>query len=570
MTAAAAQGRELRPHCFPEGAGNAWIVVYTDGVRFFLLEREGAPLIEVTRDGAWNWFDRDDRFAWSRDGFKRDMRSMCSDDTPESPAPLVPLDTVTAPPLNPALLPGSLGRFSAALAAATETPAELPFAMVLAALATVTQGRFRIVVKPGYSEPLNLWMLCALPPGNRKSAVEDSAKAPLLDWEAGEAERLAPDILHATEERRVAETQAEVLRKQAAKAKAAAERSKLMRELRDLLADMPEVPRAPQLVTTDATPERLGILLAENRERMGWLSSEGGVFDMLAGRYSGGVPNLDLMLKAHSGDHERVDRAGRPPVHLRRPALTVGLSPQPEVLRGLVQKPGFRGRGLLGRFLYLLPPSPVGFRTLEGPPVPEPLAREYAAMLGAVLAREDEAPALLRLSKGALADWREFALTVEAAMRPGGEFEPITDWAGKLPGAAARLAGNLHVAAHAHGRPEAVDVAPETMGAALDLAALFSQHALAAFDLMGADASTQAARQVWGWVEARRVAEFTARDCWQGIRGRFARMAEVSEALAVLTERGYLNEDRPARPGPGRPPAPVYRVREDLSRGWGA
>ena len=487
---------------------------------------------------------------------------------PKPPAPLVPLDAFTAPPLNPALLPGSLGRYAAALAAATETPPELPVAMTLAALATATHGRFRIMVKPDYVEPLNLWLLCALPPGNRKSAVEDAAKAPLLEWEEAEADRLAPEILHMTEERRVAEAQADSLRKQAAKAKATAERSDLMRELRDLLADMPEVPRAPQLVTTDATPERLGMLLADNRERMGWLSSEGGVFDLLAGRYSGGIPNLDLMLKAHSGDHERVDRAGRPTVYLRRPALTIGLSPQPEVLRGLAQKPGFRGRGLLGRFLYLLPPSPVGFRTLEGPPVPGPVAREYAAMLGVILRRDEEIPALLRLSRGAFADWREFALTVEAAMRPGGEFEPITDWAGKLAGAAARLAGNLHVAAHAHGRPEAEDVSPETMGAALELAALFAQHALAVFDLMGADASTQAARQVWGWIEARRVAQFTARECWQGLKGRFARMAEVSEALAVLTERGYLDEDRPARAGPGRPPAPVYRVREELARGW--
>ena len=28
-------------------------------------------------------------------------------------------------------------------------------------------------------------------------------------------------------------------------------------------------------------------------------------------------------------------------------------------------QPGFRGRGLLGRFLYLLPPSPLGCRNLS-------------------------------------------------------------------------------------------------------------------------------------------------------------------------------------------------------------
>jgi hypothetical protein len=62
------------------------------------------------------------------------------------------------------------------------------------------------------------------------------------------------------------------------------------------------------------------------------------------------------VLKAYSGDPERLDRGSRPPVYLRSPRLSIGLSPQPDVLRGLAAKPGFRGRGLLGRFLYLLTP----------------------------------------------------------------------------------------------------------------------------------------------------------------------------------------------------------------------
>jgi len=49
---------------------------------------------------------------------------------------------------------------------------------------------------------------------------------------------------------------------------------------------------------------------------MAWLSSEGGVFDLLQGRYSKDIPNLELALKAHSGDAERVNRGSRPPVFL--------------------------------------------------------------------------------------------------------------------------------------------------------------------------------------------------------------------------------------------------------------
>jgi hypothetical protein len=192
---------------------------------------------------------------------------------------------------------------------------------------------------------------------------------------------------------------------------------------------------------------------------MAWLS-EGGIFDLLAGRYSSGIPNLDLVLKAWSGDAERVDRGGRPPVFLREPLLSIGLSPQPDLLRGLATRPGFRGRGLLGRFLFLLPPSPLGFRTLEARPMGATTEAAFRAGVGAMLnwplATDDEGRPrrhVIRLSREAREAWLEFARAMESTMRPGGDFEHATDWAGKAPGQAARLAGVLHCIEHAHGHP---------------------------------------------------------------------------------------------------------------------
>ena len=78
-------------------------------------------------------------------------------------------------------------------------------------------------------------------------------------------------------------------------------------------------------------------------------SPEGDLFDMLAGRYTGGAPNFDVILKGHPGDTLRVDRRGRSE-HVPHPALTIGLTVQPDVIRGLVDKPGFRGRGLIADF----------------------------------------------------------------------------------------------------------------------------------------------------------------------------------------------------------------------------
>jgi hypothetical protein len=496
-------------------------------------------------------------------------------DSPAPWPPLVSLDQPDLPRIGADVLPGWAGRFAAALAEATETPPELAVAMILATASAAAARRLRLMVRPGYFEPLNLWMCCALPPGNRKSAVQSAAAAPLLAWERDQAEAMAGEIKAAASERKTQEARIAAISAKAARTQDVIEFRDLADDAARIEAEMVETPRPPQLWTSDATPERLGPLLADNGEVMAWLSSEGGVFDLLSGRYSGGIPNLDLVLKSHSGDAERVDRGSRPPVYLRSPLLTVGLSPQPDVLRGLTSRPGFRGRGLLGRFLYMLPLSPLGYRTLTARPVPEAVEADYARGIRALLDLElapgpdgEDRHHLIRLSPDAHAEWLEFARTIEAGMRPGGEFEGATDWAGKCPGAAARLAGVLHAIQHGDRTPLAGDVTAETMGRALDLMAVIARHSLAALDLMGNDESIAAARKVWDWVKSGQRGTFSTREAWQGLKGSFARMADLNAAFEVLEERGYLEVREAKKAGPGRPASPTVIIRPDLSAGW--
>ncbi|MCP5408341.1 MAG: DUF3987 domain-containing protein [Chromatiaceae bacterium] len=488
---------------------------------------------------------------------------------------LVPLDAPNQPRLDLVHLPGWAGDFSRAIAADTETPHELAAGMVLVACATAAARRLRVMVKPGYIEPCNLWIVVALPPGNRKSSVQTSATSPLLDWERDQATIMEPEIKRIISERKTMEVRAKEKRNKAAKEKDNLKAAELSREAADIEAELPDIPMQPQLWTSDATPERLGALLAEQGECMAWLSSEGGVFELLQGRYSNGIPNLDLVLKAHSGDAERVDRGSRPPVFLKSPRLSIGLSPQPDVLRGLAYKPGFRGRGLLGRFFYLLPPSPLGYRLLQSNPVPEAVCNAYAAGLRAMLDWEpaidehgNERLHLLRLSTEAREEWYEFAQAIEVQMRPGHDLEHFTDWAGKAPGAAARLAGVLHGIKHAHGRPWDAAITAETMNAALEIMAITTHHSLAALDMMGADPTIAAARLVWDWIERGRLDRFTVREAYNVLRGTFPRVAKLREALEALEERGYLEVIEPPRDGPGRPPSPIVRLRPGIARVW--
>jgi Protein of unknown function (DUF3987) len=482
----------------------------------------------------------------------------------------IPLDNPDLPELPQSLFPAWCENFINAVAAATETPRELAAGLVIGVIATCTQKKFVVEPKPGYFEPLNLWIATALESGNRKSAVLNLVTTPLLQWQCEQADSMRPKIVAAASKLETARARIEAMRTKAAKKIDASEYEVAAREIAELEAELPPVPKCPQLWTSDVTPERLGVLLAENDEAMTVLTDEGGsIFENIAGRYSGGIPNLDLFLKAHTGSGERVDRGSRGPVHLVAPALSMVLSPQPDLLLGLSNKRDFRGRGFLARFLYLLPRSSLGHRSGDSGPIPESVVADYSAGIRALLRIErlETGPRVIKLSDAARCDWREFSNMVEVELRDGGRFEHCRDWAGKLPGAAGRLAGNLHCAYHAHGNPEEIQVTPKTMDAALTLAKLFGHHALKAFDLMGVPESVKAARKVWAWVSRSAESHFTARDCHQALRSRFPRAADLVPAFEVLVERHYIRRVEPIPGGPGRP-LRKYEVHPELVKEW--
>ena len=482
----------------------------------------------------------------------------------------VPLKENFAPQLDPELLPGIIGDMARAVSIETETPFELAAGLILSVIGTACQGKFVVKIKPGYQEPVNIWTVTALDPANRKSSVLIKITSPLNQWENNKRLEFDPWIKDAASKLKNQEARIKSLRAQYGKAKQEDLRE-IEKEIAEIENNFVQVPVYPKLWAQDVTPEHLGTLLNIHNEVMAIISSEGGIFDIIGGRYSNGIPNLDLFLQSHSGDPVRVDRGSRDPVFLNGPALTLGLSPQPEVLRGLVDKPGFRGKGLLARFLYFLPKSNLGYRGLESDPVPENIKLNYQNLISQLLdiePREDEhgnrQPYILRFSNEAYREWSDFYMVVEKGLREGGRFEYITDWAGKLPGAAARIAGLLHCAENPD-QPWAQEINIETMQNALEIAATLTDHALIAFDLMGADKSLDLARKVWRWIERGRYQSFKKRDCFNALQGTFQKVSNIEDPLNVLQERNYI-QARTKQTG-GRPSI-EYDVNPEIIKRW--
>jgi putative DNA primase/helicase len=474
------------------------------------------------------------------------------------------------PSFDSRCLPGVLGRMAEATMAATETPIELPAGLMLAIIATAVQGKMKINVKSGYSEPLCIWTVAFLDSGNRKSSVQNSVSQPLNTWEAKKRDQMAPVIRKLESERKNQESRLKSLRARYGKAKAS-ELDQLQNEILEIETGLQEPQKYPKIWVQDVTPEHLGTLLGLHDGRMSILSAEGGIFDIIAGRYSNGIPNLDVFLQSHSGDGIRVDRGNRDPIYLESPSLTFGLSPQPDVLKEIAEVKGFRGRGLLARFLFLIPKSNLGYRTLESKPIPETVSNEWETAIHTLLSIEPQRgqdgrirPFVINLSRAAYAEWHEFSQAVEKEMREGGRFESMTDWAGKFPGAAARLAGLLHCVQNSE-QPWAEEVSLKTMQQTLDLAATFATHAEAAFESMGADRGMDGARRIWTWVERGRLASFTKRDCFYVLKSAFRRVSEIEEPLLILEERNYLAST--TRKTGGRPSI-EYTVNPELVARW--
>jgi replicative DNA helicase len=163
---------------------------------------------------------------------------------------------------------------------------------------------------------------------------------PIYDIEAALQEEARPAIIEAEVAKEAAEARAESIMTKARKADDALASSSLVAEAAGLRmeADAIVVPPKPRLTASgDVTPETLTKLLAAHG-RIGVLSPEGDLFDIIAGRYSK-QPNLGVFLQGHKGERLQTERITRDADLSEKPALTIGITLQPPVLMDLAQTP---------------------------------------------------------------------------------------------------------------------------------------------------------------------------------------------------------------------------------------
>jgi hypothetical protein len=487
------------------------------------------------------------------------------DPVPLSAAPEVPGFPLWA-------LPGWVGEYAACVAEVTQTPPDLAGCLALAVLSVAASGK--VWVDAGaWTEPTCLYVVVVLPPGNRKSEVFRAMTAPLRTAEKTLIDAARPRIAEALICRKIAEASAD--RTSRAAETAAADPASPDRTTAALIdaaearleLDAAAIPAEPCLFADDTTIERLGSRLAEQGGRFAVLSPEGELFSIAAGRYSG-TPNLGVLKSAHAGEPIRIDRMGRPPEHIDAATLTLGICTQPGVLNRLGDTPEFREQGLLARLLYSVPESRLGYRDPSPDPMP-PAARDlYTATLTALTLSLDALtePRTLTFTPDASRAVTGLLGAIEPRFRPGADLAHMTDWGGKLAGATIRIAGLLHLAAHARDGWD-TPITPATLDAATQISDYYTQHAKAAYDTIGADPATADARAILDWARNTRACRFAARDILPSLRQRFAKVTDLNPALAILESRGWIRRlPAPPQQGRGRPAAPAWETHPEVTQ----
>ncbi len=461
-------------------------------------------------------------------------------------------------------LPNPIYEYVMAVADHSQTAPDMAATIALGVLSTCLQKKFKVECGQGYHEPVNLYIAVIAQPGERKSSVMRSMTKCISDYEeeynlAHEHEIQSDKYQRDNLISRIASLQKKLEHKYTE------EVARELNQLKSELANRPQK-RPLRLFADDVTSEALVTLMAQNGGALSVVSSEGGPFDIMGGRYSGKA-NFDVFLKSSCGDSIRVDRLGRELDYIPDPALTCILSVQPRVLDDIMANNAMSGRGLLARFLYCSPPSLIGHRVYNAPAIPLDVASDYKKLMYLLLnLPKQEKPYLLHIYREAreiisahFAEHEKY-LTQEGLSCP--------DWANKYIGTVHRIAGLIHVAEMSDNNPD-YEISGTTMHRAIEIGRYFLSHANYAYSLMAVDTDLRKAKFVCAKLKSH-VGKSGERKInrgklYQSCRGKYyAKTEELFPTLELLEDRGYIYIESQEYKGVGRPKDFVIHINPQL------
>ena len=514
--------------------------------RTFLGARKTDPA-----GGSWRAEDEWDRMLpgipaiLANDGLTPDSEKRCCDPAKDTWPAITEITQEAQTPFPVDALPTGMRAAVEEVACTRMVDPAIPGAAFLAAAAGAVGGRLGVHINSSWYTRCNLYIAVVAETGDGKSPGVSPAMESLhrleevMQEDADTARHLASMEIPKLKERLRAEEE-----------KVAPDPSHVMDLRRRLDEHECTLRTDPRLVVDDITPERLAELLHENDGHIVAVNDEGALFSHLLGMYSQN-PNLGPFLKAWDGSRLTMDRKGgggreRTAIVVTNPRMTMLAAVQPRVLSdlGSPRHQGLRQRGVLGRVLFVWPPSMAGRRTLRGQPHTVALTRviEWNRHLEELALSVDQAHA--RFTPAAydrFADWHD---ELETELPAGAAYSEVKDFVVKYREQVARIAALFALLEDESEDPAEVEVTEEHVSRATQLGDYFLQVALAVIESWQ-DRPVALARQLIAKIRKTDTRTFTVRDACRWTK---ARKDDVLLALELLEHHGHL---RPANPGTG-------------------
>lgn len=452
---------------------------------------------------------------------------------------LLPLFEVPNLPTFPVnALSGAFRRYVEEVATQIQVPVDA-IAMIELAIMSMVLARKVVIEHKGHREHPMLMVAVALAVGNRKSSIIKRATRAAKEWQ----DAMVP--LVATE-RAIAERAIAVMEKRlkACDADESTDDETCRQLLRDLQASRDTMPAIPKLLVSDSTEEALQLDLHE-QAAIAIADSEGGaMLSILTGKYTGGRPGYETLLRGWSGDDFRVSRVNKARnLDIRSPRLAIAVLVQPSVLdRVVTDSEDFRDQGVAARFAWILPRSLLGERDMNPSPASREMIQWHDDLIKQLLDVTQRLPddLAITLAPETIAVFDRFESWLEPQFKT--RFKFISDLGSKLAWTILRYAAALHAFEHGAAcldRPLALD----TFRSACVVAEYVFIHSeyviLNIFDRHGLDRELLAVRD---WLRDQKREVFVREEIYTLLYKKHRTRARetIDRVLYALEERRWI------------------------------
>jgi hypothetical protein len=249
------------------------------------------------------------------------------------------------------------------------------------------QNLHAVEITPSFHVPTGIHAIVGADPNRGKNVIDELAR-PIRGWEfrgrkvAAEAQARAQARINLLDAR---------LKKLEATVRESPDDAEAAAEYEEAYAERQRqnnaLPRPRDVLVANTTIQAWARQLVSNDGCYAIIDSEGaGLPDLLAGRYSEGRPDVEILLRAHSGDPYKETKISRDTIDLRSIRGSACVAAQPVLVHEWFRDSYLDQRGVLNRFLFVtIPPRRVANLGVPSSAIPSHLQKAYERQVEALL-----------------------------------------------------------------------------------------------------------------------------------------------------------------------------------------